>query len=287
MSRATEGSDPASLVDRPLVPDDAERLLWLSAEAGWNQTAEDWRLMLALGEGFGLWAQDGAPVASALALPYDGFAWLSMVLVTAPWRRQGLASRLVARCLERISAAGRTPLLDATEAGRHTYARLGFADLWPYRRMDADGPRLVPPAGIAVRAMGVADLDAVAALDARAFGAARPALLAAMRARAPARLAEADGRLVGLALARDGRLATQLGPIVAESPEVATALAAAALEHVPGRVFVDLPDSQAAFRRTLEAAGFTAQRTLTRMAQGGRDPGDASQRYALAGPELG
>ena len=273
------------------MPGDAERLLWLSAEAGWNQTAEDWRLMLALGEGFCLWADDGAPVASALTLPYDGFAWLSMVLTTAPWRRRGLATRLVARCLERLSATGRTPLLDATEAGRRTYARLGFADLWTYSRMAADSPRLAPPAGtsVSVRAMEAVELDAVAALEARAFGAARPALLAAMHARAPAlaRVAEAGGRSVGLALARDGRLAVQLGPIVAETPEVATALAAAALEHVQGRVFADLPDSQAALRRTLEAAGFAAQRTLTRMARGGRDPGDASLRFALAGPELG
>ena len=290
MRFATDASDPARLGMRALVPSDAGRLVALSAEAGWNQTADDWRLMLELGEGIGCWEPDGAPIASALVLPYDGgFAWLSMVLVTAPWRRRGLATRLVRRCLDRLAEIGVPPILDATEGGRRTYSRLGFTDLWTYTRLAAERPRLAPAAGIDVRPMTPTDLDAVAALEARAFGAPRKHVLAAMLARAPdaAYLAESGGRLCGLVLARDGRLAIQLGPLVAETPEVARGLAAAALAGTGGPVFVDLPDAQGAFRAALEGAGFAAQRGLVRMAAGRGDPGEASLRYALAGPELG
>jgi hypothetical protein len=48
---------------------DAAALCPLSLEAGWNQVAEDWRLMLTLGEGFGARARDGRWIGSALTLP--------------------------------------------------------------------------------------------------------------------------------------------------------------------------------------------------------------------------
>ena len=51
MTSAMGGSDVDSLIERRLVPADAEHLVALSAEAGWNQTATDWRLMLRHGDG--------------------------------------------------------------------------------------------------------------------------------------------------------------------------------------------------------------------------------------------
>ena len=42
-----------------LTPDDAESLCPLSIEAGWNQVAADWRLMLGLGRGFGVRGETG------------------------------------------------------------------------------------------------------------------------------------------------------------------------------------------------------------------------------------
>ena len=92
----------------------------LVAEANWNQTADDWRTMLALGEGFGLVAPGGKLVATSLALPYasGGFGWISMVLVTGAWRRKGLATRLMASAMEALSRDGLVAILDATPAGR-------------------------------------------------------------------------------------------------------------------------------------------------------------------------
>ena len=66
--------------------------LALSAEAGWNQTAEDWSMMIRLGQAFAIAAPDSRLVATALALPYPpDFGWISMVLVHGPYRRRGLA----------------------------------------------------------------------------------------------------------------------------------------------------------------------------------------------------
>ena len=62
-----------------LGEDDLEWALALSEEAGWNQVAADWLLMLRLGSGFAV-RDGGRVVATSLALPYPpAFGWVSMV----------------------------------------------------------------------------------------------------------------------------------------------------------------------------------------------------------------
>jgi GNAT superfamily N-acetyltransferase len=290
MTSATGDSDADSLIERRLVPADAERLVALSAEAGWNQTTADWRLLLRHGDGVGLWTSAGTPVASALLLPYgDRFAWISMVLTTAPWRRRGLARRLLDRCLETARGRGLIAVLDATDAGRRVYGSHGFAELWSFARLEAVDPQPPPAQGTAVRSMTADDLTAAAALDAVAFGAERASILAALMRRCPelALVAEADGQPRGFALGRDGHRALHLGPVVADTADTALALAAAALAAVSGHIIIDAPDSQAAFRAALAAAGFVERRGFTRMSLGGRSLGDPAMVFAVAGPELG
>ncbi|HEX2337343.1 MAG TPA: GNAT family N-acetyltransferase, partial [Hyphomicrobiaceae bacterium] len=101
-----------------LEPADALALCPLSNEAGWNQVAADWRLMLGLGRGFGKKANDGRWIGSALMLPLGPtLCWISMVLVTQPARGKGLGTQLLSRCLAAARADGRTAGLDATEFG--------------------------------------------------------------------------------------------------------------------------------------------------------------------------
>jgi GNAT superfamily N-acetyltransferase len=278
---------------RRLSAEDLPGCLALSAEAGWNQTAADWHAVFALGEVRGL-IRDGRLIASAAVLPWPGpFGWICMVLVTATERRQGHATRLLDWAVARLSALGRTPGLDATPAGRTVYLPRGFADVYPLTRLRAAMPgRLAPPPGTPVpRPMAAADLARVAALDAPAFGADRSGLLSAFRGRQPALafLAEdAAGAPAGFVLGRDGRTATQIGPVIARDEAVATALIAAALAACSGPVCIDLPDRHAALGRALAGAGFIAERPFVRMLLGRSDPLDRPERvFALAGPEFG
>ena len=111
--------------------------LALSTEAHWNQNEADWRFFLRQGTVFGVRDHDRRLVATAALLPYTADnAWISMVLVTASWRRRGLATRLVDACLEAASNAGHTTWLDATPAGKQVYDRLGFKDEWPLARWE-------------------------------------------------------------------------------------------------------------------------------------------------------
>ena len=119
-----------------LGPDDARAGLALSTEAQWNQNEADWRFFLTAGEVFGVHDREGLLIASAALLPYgSGNAWISMVLVTANWRRRGLATKLVDACLAAAAKQGLTTWLDATPAGAAVYGPLGFAPTLQLRRL--------------------------------------------------------------------------------------------------------------------------------------------------------
>jgi GNAT superfamily N-acetyltransferase len=261
----------------------------LSAAARWNQSEADWRLMLAIGRGWGVERVDGTLAASTLVLPYGDFAWVSMVLVLPGERRKGHATRLLRIALADLKEHALTPILDATPAGRTVYVQEGFHDTWGFRRFELrNAAALEPDAG--VRALRDADWPALLELDARAFGASREALLRALAARLPqaALVAERDGALEGFLLGREGREACQLGPLVARSPGAARALLAAGLAAVPAPLYLDIVDREPGLTAWLESLGFSFQRPFTRMVRGARAaPGEAGLVYCPAGPELG
>ena len=278
----------------PLRPSEIADAQALVAEAGWNQTAADWQAFLDYGKVQAIRAQ-GRVVATAATLPYGAFGWISMVLVTAAFRRQGLAARLMRGAIDDLVDAGLVPVLDATPAGREVYRKLGFADTWGFARLARSGSMppaaMDPPAdGISVGPITDADWPGLCAYDTAAFGADRSRLLGRLRGRLPPAdlVARCGGRLVGFLLGRDGRIASQLGPLIADDAVVSRALLARTLATIAGPIFIDLADSKTDTRAWLEARGFTAQRPLTRMVHRRREGfGDPARSYAVVGPEFG
>jgi GNAT superfamily N-acetyltransferase len=251
--------------------------LALSAEAGWNQSEADWRIFLEQGQVFILRDADRI-VASAAILPYGSFAWISMVLVTASHRQQGLGTRLLRHCIAELQHLGCTPYLDATPAGEKVYLPLGFQPVMGITRWQGQGraQTLSAPS---------ADIDTCLARDTAAFGAGRAPLLRSFLDRMP-KLAIQDD--TGFVLARSGRLATQIGPLAADSEADALRLLQAALDRATGPVFLDIPDRWAALRGELERRGFTIQRGFRRMALNSNIcNGDPARSFVIAGPEFG
>ncbi|MBA4064815.1 MAG: hypothetical protein C0501_14100 [Isosphaera sp.] len=278
--------------DRPLGPADADGLTPLVEEAGWNQTPADWRLILGAGRGVGAVGPDGRVVGTAAGLPLGGATWVCMVLVSAAHRGRGVATRLTRAVLD---AAGGPAALDATEFGRPVYHRLGFRDLYPLTRWRLDPvaqPSSVVRQGAQPRTVvrRAGDLPAVVAFDQARTGLDRTPILADLVARAPelAFAAEAGRRVTGFVLGRPGRVATQVGPVVADDPDTALGLLRRAVTAVRGPVFVDVPDAHTGMAGWLAAHGGTRQRNFVRMALG--DVGtlaDPSLVSAVAGPDLG
>ncbi len=272
---------------RSLTPDDMTDCLALSTEASWNQTPDDWALFLRHGRVLGHLDDRGRAVASGAVLPYpNGFAWISMVLVTASRRREKIGTRILEACRAEVIRQGLLPVLDATPAGEQVYRPLGFETMFRISRWQGNASgRGSLPGGI--RAMTVSDIPAVTAIDACAFGASRRFLIASFFDRAPP-LAFVTEDLSGFVVARPGRTATQIGPLVATDEATALALLGAALGAASGPVFLDLVDRWENMTRTLRQRGFTVQRPFTRMALNRATPlGDPTRLFVVAGPEFG
>jgi GNAT superfamily N-acetyltransferase len=271
----------------PVTDDHISDCLALSAEADWNQTSADWALFLRHGSVFGLPADHAGIVATGAVLPYSGdFAWISMVLVARSRRRERIGTSILEACCAEVARRGLVSMLDATPAGARIYRPLGFEGMFSLSRWQGVGePRARRASGI--RAMAAADIAAVTAFDAAAFGADRGFLLQSIVGRLPQLALVAEDK-AGFVLARPGRIATQIGPVVAANEDVAADLLDAALGRVSGPVFLDLIDGREILARRLRQGGFTVQRPFLRMGLKRRVPfGDAARLFVVAGPEFG
>jgi len=262
---------------RPLTERDIEACMSLSREAGWNQTAHDWRAALKTGVGSCWGFEDaGELVGTATAVDYSGeLAWIGMVLVRGDRRRRGIARRLMEHALEWCDAREiPTVKLDATDFGRPLYLALGFEDEQLIERWGGTGE-----AGERTEA-GVPDF----ALD--AFGQDRRELLERLASMPGAESFETEG---GFALTRSGANARYLGPLVAADRETARRLVKTAIRGRPGEpYFWDLLPEHAGATELAGELGFVLKRRLVRMARpGGAVRSDAERMWGAAGFEYG
>jgi GNAT superfamily N-acetyltransferase len=266
-----------------LGPDAALAGLALSAEAHWNQNEADWRFFLSQGTVFGVRDHDGHLVASAALLPHtSGNAWISMVLVTASFRRRGFATRLVDACLDAAAKQGLATWLDATPAGATVYAPLGFTPTLELRRLRLE-TAAVPNAAVS-QAQSAFDLKRFVARDCLAMGFDRSALLAELGGRPGSRLMSSRG---AAALVRDGRKARHIGPLFANDPDQALALVHEIIRSETRPVLIDAVGAQEEFLEGLASSGWTIERPFQRMRFGGAAAQPVELPFAVAGPEYG
>ncbi len=279
---------------RPLTPADKAQGLELSSEAGWNQNAADWDLLMQVCRGWGAERADGRLIGTTMAWqPTATQAWINMVLVAARSRGQGVARRLMDECLADPELGGTATLLDATDMGAHLYTKLGFAG-------DREIIRLLRPAipadpGSAedspgLRPITAKDMEAIVGFDAEVSGVHRPDVLRNFLDRLPQGAwmqTDDTGQLLGFVLGRDGRIGVQLGPVVANTAEIACRLLDRALANVAGTVVIDAPGEAAEWRARLRERGFVAQRRFVRMGLNAAEwPTDWSRYHAISGPDF-
>ena len=272
----------SGVVMRTLTASDIPSALELSAEAGWNQTAEDWRALIELSPGGCLGIELGGELASTATLLCYGqrLAWIGMVLTRIRYRGRGFARRLLAEAL-RLADQMRieTVKLDATEQGRPLYEKLGFrfeqaVERW-WLEGDADlvGGSLIDPSRTQVWEE----------LDLRAFGADRTELLSKLARKNPP-LSVGESYL----FTRPGRLSWYFGPCVCDKSTSARALLEGALQRpVAGGWSWDLLCGNADAVALARALNFSPKRHLTRMVRGKELRAKEDMIYAIAGFELG
>jgi GNAT superfamily N-acetyltransferase len=281
---------------RTLEPTHVEAALRLSAQAGWNQVAEDWLRLIRLwpGQCLGAWVDDRLIATGTLATyPSDtgSVGWVGMILVDERHRGRGHGTAMMDAILKLADERHVDPVgLDASDQGEPIYRRLGFeacADINRWRgRAAIDDSGIDRPDG--------ATWGNILRLDRAAVRADRQPLLSAMAADAAADLRWVnDGDSVrGYGFVRRGRLAWHVGPVVA----VDTPTASRVLDELIGTplhkpwtdVFVDV-FAGSPMEAILLARGFAVSRRLRRMCLGatGRPPLTGEQVFGAAGFELG
>lgn len=261
----------------------AQRLVEL---AGWNQLPEDWQRMLSA-EPAGCFkaSVEDQLVGTVTTIAYgQTVAWIGMMLVHPDMRRQGIGKLLMQTAIaylrsRRVQHIG----LDATPAGRPLYEQLGFhvAATWERWRREpttASAP-LSPSPGSAAHKPQLS--TAARKLDQLACGFDRWDYLQ--------RLGEvstcATSGQGSFGMARAGRLASYLGPVVVEHAAEARTLVHTLLA-ASGEAFLwDIPphnDSALALAASLQ---FSPVRTLYRMWLGAAGPaGQPTGIYAISDP---
>ena len=116
---------------RRLTSADIPAAMRLKDAVGWNQTALDWKNVLALApEGcFGI--DEGGRLAATTTGVCFGkeLAWIGMVITDPNYRGRGLAKRLMEHALYHLRGRGVEWIkLDGTDMGRPLYQQLGFRD---------------------------------------------------------------------------------------------------------------------------------------------------------------
>ena len=264
---------------RRMRAEDSAAATLLSAQAGWNQTEEDWRTLLELSpEGCLAIEVDGVLAATTTLLCYGRrLAWIGMVLTKPEYQRHGFARRLLARTLEDADTMGiATIKLDATDQGQPLYESLGFRreqQIERWSRPGGNGPLPITRASV---------VEAWRDLDSLVFGTDRSRLLKRL-----AQINSPKSISQSYLFTRTGRVTAYLGPCVSEDPETARQLIEECVRSTSCAWSWDLfPRNQHAVALARDL-GFSPKRHLVRMARGKelREKEDAI--YAIAGFELG
>lgn len=270
-----------------------ETTLGWARDEGWNPGLDDAGAFLAADpDGFLVGMVDGEQVSSISLVRYADFAFLGLYVVRPDRRGRGHGLALWEHALSALPdhvVVG----LDGVVSEQDNYRRSGFALAHRNARWGGTVSALPVGTGVTdrVRALGPGDVAAVAAYDVGVFPAPREAFLAAWLTGATTRRAmgwfEHD-RLGGWGCVRACHEGWKVGPLFADSPDVAEALVAALLAPVaPGPVFLDVPEPNAAAVALATSLGLSPAFETARMYRGDAPDLDLDRIFGITTLELG
>jgi GNAT superfamily N-acetyltransferase len=279
---------------RRINSDDIGECLKLSKAESWNQTGNDWLLLIDDPLNISLAAISENHIAgTATAINYeDDVAWIGMVLVDKSFRGHGISKILMGSLLEKLKSV-RSVKLDATPAGKPVYEKFGFREECIIYRMTNRCYKVNRPLQYR-KELKIIDspvLNEVIDFDSPVFGAKRGNLINYLIKGCPDRswYIKQDGEISGFALTRHGNKFNQIGPVYAINPGIATELISMALESLVGLpVVVDVPADKTELINLLHLEGFETQRHFVRMfLETNPLPGRREHQFLICGPEFG
>ncbi len=279
---------------RKLLSEDADKAMGLVLAEGWNQTKDDWDLLINGSQNICLAAEiAGKLVATATAINYSNeVAWIGMVLVNKEYRGRGISKILLNSLFEGLKSC-QSIKLDATPAGQPVYKKLGFIDEHLIHRMirtsfNGDLPKSVETG---LKRIQKDDIQALIEFDNQVFGANRTQLIQSLTENYVEKgwVLKHNHKIAGFILGRKGNKYHQIGPLSGQSLADVKIMMTQVLNHLKGQaVVIDVLDDKKEFIEWLSSIGFVKQRSFTRMYKGDNQySGNIRFQYLIGGPELG
>ncbi len=270
--------------------DDVQRMADWAGDEGWNPGNTDAPAFQVADPGaFLIGRLDGEPVACISVARYGaGFGFLGFYIARPAVRGKGYGIKVWDAGMARLK--GRNVGLDGVVAQQHNYRKSGFRTAWNNIRHEGPAPRVATPQGVTLVDARTIAFDKLAAFDRRFFPEARDAFLSAWisQPERAAMVAIKDGSLVGFAVMRACRAASRVGPLFADSPEIAGALVGAlAAKTGATAVAIDMPDRNKPATRLAEAMGLKPSFETARMYTGLDPDVDYAGLFAVTSLELG
>ena len=234
---------------------DLDTMYLLTLRAGWNQTERDiHRIINLLPEGafcarlaFG---ESDFPVATGVVSPLgENHAWIGMILVQPELRRQGIASAMMKHLLSWSLDHGKVINgLDATPMGKSVYSNLGYESSYRILRSEFKTEEFAQAKPQRPLPISEELLEDVVRYDASCW-LQRGNVLRVLFAHSDglAFYYPGDsGEIVGYGMGRPGRIAPFVGPVVADTKEIAKDLLSAIVlilyKQGYQKAFIDTPE---------------------------------------------
>ncbi len=273
--RYQTGREPERTL-RQFTPDDIPAAVEIAHQIGWiHQDSDFERLLYWSPEGcFCIDEADRGIVGTVTTTSYGReLAWIGMVIVAPDRQRRGLGGQLTRAAMDYlITQHTQRIMLDATDAGRPLYERMGFRNVYKVERWEGRASTYLGPRA---RQMRSADLDAVFTLDRTLSGLNRQHVLQHLWDEFPALawIDEARGEVGGYLFGREIAHGVQLGPWMSWTTAAAERLLRLAFEQLQGRqITLQIPDQNG--RSLLLARNHNLKRIryATRMIYGEAQP---------------
>ena len=279
-----------SFVIRSMAPDEIGLALDWAASEGWNPGLADAACFYAADPGAFLVATlNDAPIGCISGTAYGAtFGFIGFYLMRPEFRGKGYGMALWHAAMTRLQ--GRVIGLDGVVAQQANYQKSGFALLHRNIRYGAVAPFMPQQQGPQPIEATALNFDQVAVFDRHFFPGPRDAFLRQWL-NAPGHIAlvllGADG-VQALGVLRPCREGSKIGPLFAETPEVARRVFAALLARAPvGPVFLDVPEPNSAAINMARDAGMAPVFETARMYAGPAPDLPLAQIYGFTSFELG
>lgn len=204
-------------------PEHLDEAVALSRAESWPHRREDWAMVQQLSAGVVAIDGTGRVKGTTFMTPFgDAYATINMVIVDKSMRGLGLGRKLMERAFE---LAGKRPLrLVATKEGLLLYEKLGFVATGTIRQHQGEVRAVERPEGVEYMRDG--DVEAIRALDRKAYNADRSALLDALLERGQIAVVRKGDAIKAWAAIRPFGRGEVIGPVIAPDVETACALIA-------------------------------------------------------------